>query len=151
MTVRIDHDRRPGVPVKRTVSQSPKPDARVIELEAKVTRLTEELKKLTQEKPIRPTEATGTRINPGQSLPVPQQRAVATASAEEGPRPIVTPVRDFQRPVLQNRPSFSSATDCLLGMRSSWSHKAELSFQSSGRTWSYSQQSVKPRLEELPR
>jgi len=89
-----------------TVSQSPKPDARVVELEAKVIRLTEELKKLTQEKPIRPTEATGTRANPAQSPPVPQQRAVATASAGEESRPPVTPVRNFQQPVMQNRPSF---------------------------------------------
>jgi len=74
-----------------------------------VTRLTEELKKLTQEKPIRPTEATGTRATPAQSLSVQQQRTVATASAGEGPRPLVTPVRNFQRPlIMQNRPSFPS-------------------------------------------
>jgi len=64
---------------------------RIIELAAKMTRLTEELKKLP-EKPICPTEATGTRGIPAESPPVQQQKGVATASVAKRPRPLTTQV-----------------------------------------------------------
>jgi len=82
----------------------PGPDAGIVELEAKVTRLTEELKRLS-EIPRPPKEATVTQGVPAQSPPVQKQRAEATVSAGEGPRPLMTQERNYRRPVTQNRAS----------------------------------------------
>jgi len=62
-------------------SQGPKPDPQVAELRAEVTRLSEELKRLS-EKPIPPTEATDTRKAPARNpYPVRVQGTKANASA----------------------------------------------------------------------
>jgi len=83
-------------------SQDPKPDPQVAELKAEVTRLSKELKRLS-EKPIPPTETTDTRGTPARNPPsVRVQGTEATASAGESPRPLMAQGGGYQRPV-QNR------------------------------------------------
>jgi len=73
-------------------SQGLKPNPQVAELE---------LKRLS-ETPRAPKGVTDTRGVSAQSSPFQKQRMEATASAGEGPRPLMTQVRDYQMP-MQNR------------------------------------------------
>jgi len=94
MTAQTDCDKKPSLAGKPTLQmylRALTADDRIIELAAKMTQLTEELKKLS-EKPICPTEVAGTRGIPAESPPVQQQKGVATALVAKRPRPLTTQV-----------------------------------------------------------
>jgi len=88
-------------------SQGSGSNDRVIKLEAKVTQLTEELKRLS-ETPASPDKATVTPGAPAPSPPFQKQGAEANVSAREGPRPLIPPGQHYHPPPMQNTPSFQS-------------------------------------------
>ena len=81
---------------------SPKTECdRMTDMEAKVTQLSEELKKLTETASSSNRQTTAERIPPNRP-PFQKPRTEATALAEEGPRSVPMQWTNNQRPVTQN-------------------------------------------------